>query len=151
MQTFESRSGLGRSVEPGRCLKGALLFGGHKSAGLPACNGLKARLPHHSPHRPQLIIGRLCGESFVQSAVLSRSLPLVFGGGRGSGTQSLCTKDGPKKLVLQQIALQRLLDQSQAGPYIGENATYPPPHFWAFLGAIRVPYPKGLNCWLNPL
>ena len=42
------------------------------------------------------------------------------------------------------ITSQRLLDQSQAGVYMGENATYPP--ILAFLGPIRVPYPKGLNC-----
>ena len=33
--------------------------------------------------------------------------------------------------------------------YRGENATYPPS--LGLFGAIRVPYPKGLNCWFNPL
>ena len=51
----------------------------------------------------------------------------------------------PKK-----ITSQRLLDESHAGLFIGENATYPP-HFFGFLGPIRVPYLKGLNCWYNPL
>ena len=39
------------------------------------------------------------------------------------------------------ITSQRLLDQSQAGVYMGKM----PPHFGLF-GPIRVPYPKGLNC-----
>ena len=41
------------------------------------------------------------------------------------------------------ITSQRLLDQSQAGEYRGKR--HIPPHFGHF-GAIRVPYPKGLNC-----
>ena len=45
---------------------------------------------------------------------------------------------------VEKTTSQRLLDQSQAGVYMGENATYPP-HFGLF-GPIRVPYPKGLNC-----
>ena len=44
--------------------------------------------------------------------------------------------------------LLRLLDQSQAGVYRGKR--HLPPHFGHF-GAIRVPYPKGLNCQFNPL
>ena len=39
-----------------------------------------------------------------------------------------------------EITSQRLLDQSQAGVYMGK--TPHTPHF----GPIRVPYPKGLNC-----
>ena len=41
------------------------------------------------------------------------------------------------------ITSQRLLDQSQAGVYMGKR--HLPPHF-GFFGPIRVPYPKGLNC-----
>ena len=41
------------------------------------------------------------------------------------------------------ITSQRLLDQSQAGVYRGKR--HIPPHFGHFV-AIRVPYPKGLNC-----
>ena len=41
------------------------------------------------------------------------------------------------------ITSQRLLDQSQAGVYMGKR--HIPPHFGLF-GPIRVPYPKGLNC-----
>ena len=40
----------------------------------------------------------------------------------------------------RKITSQRLLDQSQAGVYMGK--TPHTPHF----GPIRVPYPKGLNC-----
>ena len=36
----------------------------------------------------------------------------------------------PENEGILRITSQRLLDQSQASPYIGENATYP---FWAFL------------------
>ena len=39
-----------------------------------------------------------------------------------------------------QITSQRLLDQSQAGVYMGKTPHTPP------FGPIRVPYPKGLNC-----
>ena len=46
------------------------------------------------------------------------------------------------------ITSQRLLDQSQGGVYRGKR--HIPPHFGLF-GPIRVPYPKGLNCWFNPL
>ena len=46
------------------------------------------------------------------------------------------------------ITSQRWLDQSQAGVYRGKR--HIPPHFGHFV-AIRVPYPKGLNCWFNPL
>ena len=46
------------------------------------------------------------------------------------------------------ITLQRLLDQSQAGPHIGENATYPP--ILGLFGPICVPYLKGLNCLFDP-
>ena len=42
-----------------------------------------------------------------------------------------------------QISSQRLLDQSQGGVYRGKR--HIPPHFGLF-GAVRVPYPKGLNC-----
>ena len=42
-----------------------------------------------------------------------------------------------------EITSQRLLDQTQAGVYRGKR--HIPPHFGHF-GAIRVPYPKGLNC-----
>ena len=41
----------------------------------------------------------------------------------------------------QKITSQRLLDQVNTGPYIGENATYPP--FWAFLGLFAYPTPMG--------
>ena len=44
-----------------------------------------------------------------------------------------------------EVTSQRLLDQSQAGVYMGK--TPHTPHF----GLIRVPYPKGLNCSFNPL
>ena len=50
---------------------------------------------------------------------------------------SRCTAEGNR------ITSQRLLDQSQAGVYRGKR--HIPPHFGHF-GAIRVPYPKGLNC-----
>ena len=43
------------------------------------------------------------------------------------------------------ITSQRLLDQSQAGVYRGKR--HIPPHFRLF-GAIRVPYPKGLELLL---
>ena len=49
-----------------------------------------------------------------------------------------------KKWKIVQITSQTLVDQSQAGPYIGENATYPP--LLGRFGAIRIPYLKGLNC-----
>ena len=39
-----------------------------------------------------------------------------------------------------EITSQRLLDQSQAGVYMGKTPHTPP------FGPIRVPYPKGLNC-----
>ena len=39
------------------------------------------------------------------------------------------------------ITSQRLLDQSQAGVYIGENATYPP--ILAILGLFAYPTPRG--------
>ena len=42
-----------------------------------------------------------------------------------------------------EVTSQRLLDQSQAGVCRGKR--HIPPHFGHF-GAIRVPYPKGLNC-----
>ena len=42
--------------------------------------------------------------------------------------------------IAGKITSQRLLDQSQAGVYMGK--TPHTPHF----GPIRVPYPKGLNC-----
>ena len=45
-----------------------------------------------------------------------------------------------------EVTSQRLLDQSQAGVYMGKTP-HTPPHF----GPIRVPYPKGLNCSFNPL
>ena len=38
------------------------------------------------------------------------------------------------------ITSQRLLDQSQAGVYMGKTPHTPP------FGPIRLPYPKGLNC-----
>ena len=47
---------------------------------------------------------------------------------------------GSSKIEVLQITSQRLLDQSQAGVYMGK--TPHTPHF----GPIRVPYPKGLNC-----
>ena len=40
-----------------------------------------------------------------------------------------------------EITSQRLLDQSQAGVYMGENATYPP--ILAFLGLFAYPTPRG--------
>ena len=39
------------------------------------------------------------------------------------------------------ITSQRLLDQSQAGVYMGEKATYPP--ILAFLGLFAYPTPRG--------
>ena len=47
-----------------------------------------------------------------------------------------------------QITSQRLLDESQAGVCRGKR--HIPPHFGLFW-AIRIPYPKGLNCLFNPL
>ena len=47
-----------------------------------------------------------------------------------------------------EITMQRLSDQSKAAVCRG-NATYPP--ILGFFGPIHVPYPKGLNCWFNPL
>ena len=46
------------------------------------------------------------------------------------------------------ITSQRLLDQSQAGVFRGKR--HIPPILGLF-GPIHVPYPKGLNCWSNPL
>ena len=43
---------------------------------------------------------------------------------------------------ISKITSQRLLDQSQAGVYRGKR--HIPPHF-------EIPYPKGLNCYFNPL
>ena len=46
------------------------------------------------------------------------------------------------------ITSRRLLDQSEAGAYRGKR--HIPPILGLFW-PIRVPYPKGLNCWFNPL
>ena len=43
-------------------------------------------------------------------------------------------------LMIFKFTSQRLLDQSQAGVYMGKTPHTPP------FGPIRVPYPKGLNC-----
>ena len=51
---------------------------------------------------------------------------------------------GPTQPPISEVTWQRLLDQSQPGPYIGENATYPP--ILRLFGPIRVPHPKGLTC-----
>ena len=47
---------------------------------------------------------------------------------------------GRSKIEVFEITSQRLLDQSQAGVYMGKTPHTPP------FGPIRVPYPKGLNC-----
>ena len=49
---------------------------------------------------------------------------------------SRCTAKGNR------ITSQRLLDQSHEGPYVGENATCPPP-LWAFLGLFTYPTSRG--------
>ena len=59
-----------------------------------------------------------------------------------------CTAMDHSAKISLKITSQRLLDQSQAGVYRGKR--HIPPHFGLF-GAIRVPYPKGLNCLFNPL
>ena len=68
----------------------------------------------------------------------------VGGGGvsQGTGAQPAYAVFHPGQLK-NGITSQRLLDQSQAGVYRGKR--HIPPHFGHF-GAIRVPYPKGLNC-----
>ena len=63
------------------------------------------------------------------------------GGGGGLEPKNLCTKNGPNQYFLLGITSQRLSDQSHAGPYIGETATYPP--FWAFLGLFANPTSRG--------
>ena len=74
-------------------------------------------------------------------------LCLVIRGGGGSNWPPGILADPPthphQKIFPQEkneITSQRLLDQSQAGVYMGK--TPHTPHF----GPIRVPYPKGLNC-----
>ena len=44
-----------------------------------------------------------------------------------------------------EVTSQRLLDQSQAGVYIRENATHIRPNL-AILGLFAYRTPKGLNC-----
>ena len=85
--------------------------------------------------------------------------PLQVGGGGGAtrmgsgGTPTCISQKDPlvARIILntqmwvffkKKITSQRLLDQSQAGPYMWENATYPPP-FWAFLGLFAYPTPRG--------
>ena len=72
--------------------------------------------------------------------------------GEGGGLPSdllmqFFTLGGPK-IEVSGITSQRLLDQIQVGVYRGK--CHIPPHFGPFW-AIRVPYPKGLNCEFNPL
>ena len=47
-----------------------------------------------------------------------------------------------------EVTSQRLLDQSQASVCRGKRHILP---ILGLFGPIRVPYPKGLNCWFNPL
>ena len=70
----------------------------------------------------------------------SEDLAVFTLGGLFSGTQNLF-----------KITSQRLLDQSQAGPSMWKNATFPSPPILGLFGPIRAPYPKGFNCWFNPL
>ena len=73
--------------------------------------------------------------------------PFFLLGGVGGGVKILapkCRTIGAES----KITLQRLLDQSKAGPYMGEMPLTP---LLGLFGAIRVPYPKGLNCWFTPL
>ena len=66
------------------------------------------------------------------------------GGGAPKGrVQNLLMQFFTPDSSKMEITSQRLLDQSQAGVYRGKR--HIPPHFGHF-GAIRVPYPKGLNC-----
>ena len=71
----------------------------------------------------------------------------LFGcGGGGGGGAPKGSRAQPAHAVFQPrqlkmgITSQRLLDQSQAGVYMGKTPHTPP------FGPIRVPYPKGLNC-----
>ena len=65
------------------------------------------------------------------------------GGTKGSRAHNLLMQFSGLGSSKMEITSQRLLDQSQAGVYRGKR--HIPPHFGHF-GAIRVPYPKGLNC-----
>ena len=62
---------------------------------------------------------------------------VILGGGGGKWPPPGMLAD-PRTHPHQKITLHRLLDQSQAGPHRGGNATYPP--FWAYLRT------KGLHC-----
>ena len=70
-------------------------------------------------------------------------------GSRPSSSLLAPPSTGGGALYRCRITLQRLLDQSQAGPYVGESATYPP--ILGLFGPVRVPYPKRLNCLIDPL
>ena len=71
----------------------------------------------------------------------------IFGGENFGGencatlaaSRTHCTANAPR-FRQGKITSQRLLDQSQAGVYMGKTPHTPP------FGPIRVPYPKGLNC-----
>ena len=65
------------------------------------------------------------------------------GGSKGSRAHNLLMQFSRLGSSKMEITSQRLLDQSQAGVYRGKR--HIPPHFGHFV-AIRVPYPKGLNC-----
>ena len=82
------------------------------------------------------------------SRIFSKLFSDILTWGKGLGQNVLLqfsTLGGSK----MEITLQRLFDQSQVHPYRWENATCP--GVLGLFGHIRVPYPKGLNYWLNPL
>ena len=82
------------------------------------------------------------GEGLTEIETRRRTPPgrcLVILGGGGSNWPPGILADPPTH-PHQKITSQRLLDQSQAGVYMGK--TPHTPHF----GPIRVLYPKGLNC-----
>ena len=68
----------------------------------------------------------------------------VFGGGgggpKGSRAHNVLMQFSSLGSSKMEITSQRLLDQSQAGVYMGKTPHTPP------FGPIRVPYPKVLNC-----
>ena len=83
-------------------------------------------------YSPYLGIGRGAGGGGSPKGLVHNLLMLFL---------SLCSS----KIEVFVITSQRLLDQSRAGVYRGKR--HISPHF----GAFRVPYPRGLNCWFNPL
>ena len=89
--------------------------------------------------------------SYVKHVLAPLYVFFTLFGGRGGGGVGLPRSLGHNLLMQfsrlgsskMEITSQRLLDQSQAGVYRGKRHI---PPILAFLGAIRVPYPKGLNC-----